>query len=81
MISFRVEDKSNIRVVQKTFLAEVGVLDSVPYLFTLASASNEGACLRHQLVDLVPWHICQTAERLMAQTASDILTVHCTSAS
>ena len=81
MISFRVEDKSDVRVVQKTFLAEVGVLDSVPDFFTLASASNEWTSLRHQLVHLVPRHICQTAERLLAQTAGDLLTVHRTSAS
>ena len=79
MISFRVKDKSNVRIVQKTFLAEVSVLDGVPNLLTLASASNEGPSLRHELVHFVPRHVLQTAERLLAQTAGELLAVNCAS--
>lgn len=65
MLALLFEHKSNVSLVKFTFLPEVGLLDGMPDLFTLACATNKWSGLHDKLVNLVTGNICQTAKCLV----------------
>ena len=75
MLATLLEDQADVGLIKEALLAEVSLLDGLPDLLALASAADQRPRLANEPVDLVPGHVGQAREGLLAKAAGQLVTI------
>ena len=80
VLSALFENKTDVRLVEKTLFAEISLLDGCPDLLALAGTTDKRPGLLNELLDLVARYVCQACVGLSTDATDHLSSLNCAAA-